>query len=463
MTVAFVRVGAEPSLPMYVLLVILNIVLSNALDVDFNSSESICDATKLIQVGILDYYEGLRPGGRVGFFQKPYYWWMAGEAFGGMVENWYLCNNTEYQDLLTDAMVSQIGENKDYVPSHQKMIEGNDDQGIWGLLVMGAAERNFPDAPPERAPGWLALAQAVFNTMWARWDPENCGGGLRWQIFPWNNGYDYKNTISNACLFQIAARLARFTGNSTYQDVAETVFDWLVDSKLVQLENDAKVLDGAHISERCEDHSKLEWTYNHGVVLAGCAYMYNITNGSAVWGDRLNKVLNGSLLFFPNGILYERACQDVQKCNDDQRSFRSIFSRMLALTSVLAPHTKARIEPNIRKSAEAAAKSCSGGRDGHTCGMVWRNYTWDGKYGLGEQLSALEIIQNTLIHTKPPPTTANEGAKSKGDPSAGLYDNSPNIITLSTRQIGLKDRVGAGFMTVVLLIPFITGSIWMSI
>ncbi|AAS51026.1 ACL202Wp [Eremothecium gossypii ATCC 10895] len=401
-------------------LVIFNIVLCNALDVNFNSSASICNATKLIQQGILDYYEGLRPGGRVGFFQEPYYWWMAGDVFGGMVENWYLCDNTEYKDLLTEAMVSQIGENKDYVPWHQRMVEGNDDQGIWGLLVMDAAERDFPDAPPDQAPGWLALAQAVFNTMWARWDMDNCAGGLLWQIYPWNVGYDYKNTISNGYLFQIAARLARFTGNSTYGRVAETVFDWLVDSKLVQLDNVALVLDGAHVYTNCTDFTRYEWTYNYGVVLGGCAYMYNFTNGSPVWANRLNRVLNGALLFFENGIMYERTCQDVDRCNNDQRFFKSIFTRMLALTSVLAPHTKARIEPNIRKSAEAAAKSCNGGSDGHTCGLVWRNYTWDGKAGLGEQLCALEIIQNTLIHTKRPPLTAKQGAKSKGDPAAGL-------------------------------------------
>ncbi|AGO13529.1 AaceriACL200Wp [[Ashbya] aceris (nom. inval.)] len=450
---------------MFVLALILNIVLSAALDIDFESKESICNGTKLIQKGILDYYQGLKPGGRVGMFTQPYYWWMAGEAFGGMVDNWYLCDDKEYEELLTDALVSQIGENKDYVPSHQKMVEGNDDQGVWGLLVMGAVERNFPDDPKNRAPGWLALAQAVFNTMWARWDPETCGGGLRWQIFPWNNGYDYKNSISNGCLFQIAARLARYTGNSTYQAVAETVFDWLVNINLVQLTDPARVMDGAHISSNCQDHSDLEWTYNQGVILGGCAYMYNLTNGSAVWEDRLNRVLNGALDFFfdHDGIMYERACQDVDKCDNDQRSFRSIFSRMLGLTSVLAPKTSERIDRSIRKSAEAAAKSCSGGTDGHTCGMVWRNYSWDGKYGLGEQLAALEVIQTTLIHMQEPPKTVETGGTSVGDASAGLGGDVPDPVVMPDRKITTRDRIGAAFATIAFLIPIITGSIWMSI
>ncbi|TKA81742.1 hypothetical protein B0A55_01126 [Friedmanniomyces simplex] len=50
---------------------------------------------------------------------------------------------------------------------------------------MGAAESNFP--PPEtQYPSWLAMAQSVFNQQASRWDDANCGGGMRWQIFPTN-------------------------------------------------------------------------------------------------------------------------------------------------------------------------------------------------------------------------------------------------------------------------------------
>ena len=68
---------------------------------------------------------------------------------------------------------------------------GNDDQGFWGMSAMLAAEVNFPLVPGEA--DWLEMAQAVFNTQAApdRHDDE-CGGGLRWQIYPSNAGYDYK-------------------------------------------------------------------------------------------------------------------------------------------------------------------------------------------------------------------------------------------------------------------------------
>src|SRR5579862_4316870 len=91
---------------------------------------------------------------------------------------------------------------------------------------MTAAERGFPN-PPGSSPQWLALAQGVFNSQALRWDTQTCGGGLRWQIFPFNNGYDYKNSISNGCLFHLASRLARYTGNSTYMTYAQRSYDWM--------------------------------------------------------------------------------------------------------------------------------------------------------------------------------------------------------------------------------------------
>ena len=74
---------------------------------------------------------------------------------------------------------------------------------------MSAAELKFPNPGP-KDPSWLSLAQAVFNMQVGRWDPH-CGGGLRWQFNPLNNGWMNKNTISNGCFFQLAARLARYT------------------------------------------------------------------------------------------------------------------------------------------------------------------------------------------------------------------------------------------------------------
>ena len=81
------------------------------------------------------------------------------------------------------------------MPLNQTKDEGNDDQVFWAFAAMSAAELKFP--PPQSGyPSYAAMAQAVFNLQAERWDPENCGGGLRWQIVQFNAGYDYKNVAS---------------------------------------------------------------------------------------------------------------------------------------------------------------------------------------------------------------------------------------------------------------------------
>ncbi|CAB4252664.1 similar to Saccharomyces cerevisiae YMR238W DFG5 Putative mannosidase [Maudiozyma barnettii] len=435
--------------------------ISQAMDIDTSDATSICYNTALIQAGMLDYYEGNRYGGTVGMFQSPYYWWEAGESFGGMIENWFLCQNDTYLSLISEALLYQAGTSYNFIPDNQTMVEGNDDQGIWGLTVMDAVERNMTDPTGDNVPGWLSMAQAVFNTIWSRWDSANCGGGVRWQIFTWNSGYNYKNTISNACLFQLAARLGRYTGNDTYLEVADEVFTWLVDVGYVVLADTANVFDGADIADNCTDLTKLEWSYNHGVVLGGAAYMYNATNGTSQWETRVTQLLKGATTyFFQDGIMYEMACQDYKTCNNDQRSFKSIFSRMLGFTSVMAPFTAATIDPLIKTSAEGAARTCNGGSDGHTCGLNWQATTHDGYYGLGEQMCALEVMQTLLIHDRPAPYKANNGGASEGNANAGLDSLTTNVLK-NELNIQQKDRAGAAIITAIILVALTGGAIWM--
>jgi len=142
------------------------------------------------------------------------------------VDYWRYTGDTSYNDIVTQALLFQVGPNNDYMPPNQTSSEGNDDHGFWGLAAMTAAEANYPN-PPANQPQWLALSQAVFNLMAGNWDNATCNGGLRWQIFPFNKGYNYKNSISNGCMFHLAARLARYTGNDTYAVWARTTFDWM--------------------------------------------------------------------------------------------------------------------------------------------------------------------------------------------------------------------------------------------
>ena len=125
-----------------------------------------------------------------------------------------------------------------------------------------------------KGPTWLELAEAVFNAQAPRWDTKTCGGGLRWQIFPFNAGYNYKNAASTGFFFQLAARLARETNNQTYADWAEKAYDWTTKTGLI--DDDYSVYDGTDLSTDCEDINHLQWSYYAATFLYGCAIMHKV-------------------------------------------------------------------------------------------------------------------------------------------------------------------------------------------
>jgi predicted alpha-1,6-mannanase (GH76 family) len=156
------------------------------------------------------------------------------------------------------------------MPANQSKDEGNDDQLFWAFTAMSAAELGFPD-PGKGKPGWLALAQSVMNQLISRWDEQLCNGGMRWQIYQWLGGYTYKNTAANGGMFQLGARLAKYTGNKTYADWAEKAYNWMENTPLIA--KDFQVNDGMEGLKGCVDADHTQWTYNYGIMIGGAAYV----------------------------------------------------------------------------------------------------------------------------------------------------------------------------------------------
>ncbi|GMG56128.1 unnamed protein product [Ambrosiozyma monospora] len=244
------------------------------------------------------------------------------------------------------------------------------------------------------------------------------------------------------------------------------------------------VYDGAGIAANCTQVAKQQWSYNLGILMSGAAYMYNYTSISgssskssssnsstggqvadaAYWGQELDNLVGGMEFFFKDGIMYEHQCEDSATCNNDQRSFKSIFSRCLAITARLAPDHASNIMDYLSKSAEAAAKTCSGGTDGITCGQKWTVDGWDTLYGLGEQLSALEVMQSTLIletDVAPAPLSNSTGGTSQGNTNAGLdTKDATNVNEITVKE---KDKAGAAVITAVVLSILMAMCVWMLI
>lgn len=162
--------------------------------------------------------------------------------------------------------------------------------------------------------------------------------------------------------------------------------------------------------------------------------------------------------------MVEIACEPQGTCNNDQPSFKAYLSRWMAAATQLAPFTADFILPKLQSSAKAAAAQCTGGTDGDTCGRKWYSGTYDGNKGIGEQMSALSVIQANLVTKVAAPVTAAKGGTSKGDPSAGsngdnpMRNNDPN----ANMKITTGDKAGAGILTALVLITLCGTMFWIS-
>ena len=323
--------------------------------------------------------------------------------WGALINYWQYTGDTSYNPTVAQSMLWQIGPDQNFNPPNQSSDMGIDDQAFWAFSAMDAAEANFP-APGADQPSWLSLAQAVYNFQTGYWDNATCGGGFRWQVYSFNGGYNLKNTISNGGNFQLAARLAAYTGNQSYADWATMVWDWMEASKLFQVQdNILYIWDNVDADDGCQTVENFVWSYNYGTLLMGAASMYQFTNGDAVWQQRIQQLLDSAFyIFFPekygNNILTEIQCEDPKNCNSDQSSFKAYLARWLAVIKLIAPFTEAQITPKLAASAQGAAGQCDGGANGRMCGRQWYTTTWDGSQGVGQEVCKFNFLSPPDIY-----------------------------------------------------------------
>lgn len=150
--------------------------------------------------------------------------------------------------------------------------------------------------------------------------------------------------------------------------------------------------------------------------------------------------------------MYEVACELINDCQTDQFSFKAYLSRWMTATTQLAPFTHDIIMTRLGASARAAAAQCTGGDTGTQCGMKWTLGHWDGTTGVGQQMSALEVVQGNLVKRVKGPVTSAHGGTSKGNAAAGTETGDTPI---HWDPITTGDRVGAAFVTTALLVSII--------
>ncbi|KAI0009535.1 glycoside hydrolase family 76 protein [Xylariaceae sp. FL0662B] len=386
------------------------------LSLDVSAEASIKKTASEIAKGLYVYHD---PEATTGQFTQPqpWFWWMSGSAWNGLLDYMVYTGDTTYKSDLLYALAKNLGPKNDFAPTEQASWEANDDQVYWVYNALTAMEYNFEALPCDKsgtgaagdcANSWLAISTNAFEEFVGRWNADSgtCGGGLKWQYNPAANGYYYKNSVTNGGFFQTAARLARYTGNQTFADWANKIYDWSTSIGLVSSEY--QVFDGAgdDKNQNCSVVSQDQWSYNMATYIHGAAHMYAFTKGDSTWESRVKGLVNTakSTFFSPTAnitdIMYEKKCELDGKCNVDQTSFKASLSRWLGKTAVLVPSVSETVMSLLESSAQGAALSCSG-YSNSTCGMKWYTGGFDGQSNFGVELSALETVQSLLVKGAP--------------------------------------------------------------
>ncbi|KAL4785300.1 glycosyl hydrolase family 76-domain-containing protein [Aspergillus varians] len=408
------------------------------------STDSLTDAGKAITEPMWDFYLKNQTEGIPGKITDT--WYIAGAMFMTMIQFWHVSGYDEHNSVVSHDLMFQAGENYDYFDSNYSQWLGNDDQMFWGLAAITASETGFPEV--DGKPTWTSLARAVFTMQVNRWDNRSCAGGITWQVHPWQAGYTLRNSISNGGLFQLAARLGRFTGNSTYFEWAEKIWDWSVSTPLIQPNINWYVADSTSGDNNCTDAGNMQWTYNYGVWVAGAAYMYNHTE-DAKWLNRTQGLL-GRLTthFFPKeyggNVFSDVSCEKLHTCDRNMLNFKGWSAMWMAMVANLAPTTRETILPKLQGSAVAIGKQCSGESE-NLCGARWYQNTWDGIQGLEVQQAALGgITANLMLLSDARAQTIDSNPDAKEEFLDTNDDGSDPL-----RNISTGDRVGSWILTVL--------------
>ncbi|KAK8044098.1 family 76 glycoside hydrolase, partial [Apiospora rasikravindrae] len=449
---------------------------------DFTNQDSIKETAAEVAKDLLSFYKGEDPGWTfaIGILPGPppdgdYFWWIGGAMYVAILTPVGYLARLPPPDrghaIRPHHHAVAGGAERREQGLHAGQLDGDHGQRRPGLLGHdghAGGRDQLPPPPAETGLDWLALVQAVFNeqTMLERRvniPGNNCNGGLRWQAFSINNGFDYVNTISNGIYFNLGARLARYTGNDTYAEYADKTYELL--ERLKYIDEEGNVHDGAHLPKDCLDVNKLQFSYNAAVMIQGAAYMYDVTNQSQKWKDRLDLLVDRSLaVFFPNGVAYEYACEGVGSCNVDMRSFKGYLHRWVSQATVLAPHLRDRVMAVFETSTRAGVAACDRGDNGQLCGFEWTRRNGEGAQSPKQtsavhQMNVLGALTGLMMKEAKAPVTNATGGRSKGD--AGGGNSLPNLRPMAT--ITTADRVGAGILTSVILGGFIGSCVWMSL
>ncbi|KAF3192580.1 hydrolase 76 protein [Orbilia oligospora] len=386
-------------------------VVLGQLKIDVSKPDTLRAAAKVVMQNLVNDYTSQKPF-VAGLLPSEYSFFESGVFFNTVLNYAAFTGDKTYNSLFEKDFFNQIGENANFIPRNSSARIVNDDVGYWALAAMSAAE--FGASPADTSmPSYLTLADNVFNDFVRRWDDKACGGGLRWAIQASDDRYDFKDTNSNGVFFELAARLGFKTGNTTYFDWANKVYDWTAKTKLIgtlDTNNLGQVLAGASVKDKCQQVDQSYYSAQQANYVYGAAIMYAKATTST-WLDRLGALVHytSSAYFGPqqyvddgrSQVVNEAGCEYDNKCTLDQKAGKAILFRSLAV-ALRYNDLDVVMKVQISNSARAAAKSCNGDGD---CGFKWDQLEYDATKGsgYGEKMAAVESFLALVRETESKP------------------------------------------------------------
>lgn len=132
--------------------------------------------------------------------------------------------------------------------------------------------------------------------------------------------------------------------------------------------------------------------------------------------------------------MYEPCCQPQGTCNIDQRAYRAILARNMADTIRMYPPGAAHISTQVANNAWWAAAACNTSTNGTVlCGSDWTSGVYDGRTGVGEQLSTWTVVLGLLMR-KSRPLSMDPAAKNATITAVPIILTTSDLATTSAPQ-----------------------------
>ena len=321
--------------------------------------------------------------------------WQNGAVLETVVNFMAYAGHERYVSVLTGSLRGLSALLLAYYPQ-----PSYDDMGWYGLSYLRIYELLKDDQ-------FLQTAKDIYDWNWNNgWDSSgNCSGGV-W----FDQGMNFKATITNAQMLQLGAKLYVLTGRQDAELLTKVHKTWayIVDTKIVDPRT-YRVADAIYLGN-CTGNDNFGPTYSPGVLAVGLMYLSQINDEPQLL-DLAHHIVNATIVYHSQeGVLTEDC--DFTGCGDDNKVFKGIFVRSLRYLMERSDNvTKEYYTDFLRRNIDVmmANSSC---KNAHECRLVYRDgpsyfnatapvfsNNWHGPYNYSapmQQASALDLLVSAI-------------------------------------------------------------------